>query len=204
MTRTKYLKGECEHCGGHLEFPAENIGLAAPCPHCGKDTELMLATPLVEPTVPRKVIVWTTVTVFILVAGLVALLAGLSHYEKQAAQHRPKGDAAPRPETNTQPEAAPAPGDPVAQAGFQVSPIRLEKTPQSSLVHAVGTLMNNANRQRFGVRVEIDLFDAAGEKVGSAKDYQKIIEPKARWQFRALVVDSKAESAKLASVKEDQ
>ena len=164
----------------------------------------MLVIPPVEPTVPRKVIVWTIVTVFILVVGLVVLLAGLGHFEKQAAQQRQKAAAVLRPETNAQPEAAPAPEDPLAQAGFQVSGIVLQKAPQSSLVYAVGTLKNNASRQRFGVRVEIDLFDAAGEKVGGAKDYQKVMEPKARWQFKALVVDSKAVSAKVASVKEDQ
>src|ERR1041384_7114944 len=59
MNRTKYLKGECGQCGGHLEFPAEATGLTTDCPHCGKPTELLLARPREEPAVSRRVIVWT-------------------------------------------------------------------------------------------------------------------------------------------------
>ena len=112
MTRNKFLKGECQHCGGHLEFPAESIGLAATCPRCGRETELMLATPPVEPTVPRRVILWTAVTVVMLMAGLVVLLAGLRHFERQAARQRPKSSAAPHQETNATGQAAPNAGAP--------------------------------------------------------------------------------------------
>jgi len=44
MSLTRYLKGECSHCGGRIEFPADAIGATVDCPHCGKATELMLAT----------------------------------------------------------------------------------------------------------------------------------------------------------------
>jgi hypothetical protein len=71
-------------------------------------------------------------------------------------------------------------------------------------VYAVGTISNATNRQRFGVKVELDLFDEAGRKVGSAKDYQAVLEPRGRWQFKALVVDSKARTAKVAAISEDQ
>ena len=71
-------------------------------------------------------------------------------------------------------------------------------------MYAVGTLTNAANRQRFGVKVELDLLDDGGQKVGGAKDYQPVIEPHGEWQFKALVVDSKAKSAKVAAVSEQQ
>ncbi|MEI6394197.1 MAG: hypothetical protein WCT12_24220 [Verrucomicrobiota bacterium] len=109
MTSTKSLNGECQHCGGHLKFPADSIGLTAPCPHCAKDTELMLATPPLEPTVPRKVIVWTLVTIVILVAGFSVLLAGLNHFEKEAARKKQKADATPYQATNTPAEITPRP-----------------------------------------------------------------------------------------------
>jgi hypothetical protein len=50
----------------------------------------------------------------------------------------------------------------------------------------------------------VDLFDVSGKKVGTAKDYHPTMEPTSQWRFKALVVDSKATSAKLASIKDDQ
>jgi len=206
MAKNKYLTGECQHCSGHLEFPAESVGLAASCPHCGRETELMLSTPRIEPTIPRRVILWTAMAVLLLVAGLVVTVAGLKHFQNEAAQRRQQTAAPVRPSSPapTQAESASTPDDPVAKAGFRLSAITLEKTRGSSLVYAVGSLKNATDRQRFGVRIELDLFDAAGQRVGAAKDYQPLIEPGAEWRFKALVVESKAVSAKLASVKEDQ
>jgi hypothetical protein len=200
MSKTKYLKGECQHCSGHLEFPAETIGMVAPCPHCGKETELQLAAPPVEPTLPRKVIIWTAISALILVGGLIIALWGLKRVQEKAALQREKAAAAQKAAQ----EANPPPEDPIAKAGFQVSNVTLEKTPGSSLVYAVGTVINKSDKQRFAVRIEMDLFDAAGQQLGTAKDYQAIIETNATWKFKALVMDSKAASAKVTSIKEDQ
>jgi hypothetical protein len=90
------------------------------------------------------------------------------------------------------------------QTNLNVSNIVLEKAQGSSLVHAVGTVRNATTKQRFGVKVEIDLFDAAGQRLGIAQDYLPILEPNAEWRFKALVMQSKVVSAKLASIKEDQ
>jgi hypothetical protein len=90
------------------------------------------------------------------------------------------------------------------KADFRASTISLEKAPGSSLIYAIGTLTNAANRQRFGVKLELDLLDDAGQKVGSAKDYGQTIEPHGEWQFKALVVESKAKGAKVASISEQQ
>jgi hypothetical protein len=68
----------------------------------------------------------------------------------------------------------------------------------------VGTVTNPLDRQRFGVKVEIDLLDAAGNKVGTASDYAQVIEPKAAWHFKALVVAAKPAGAKLASITEEK
>ena len=65
MIGTKHLKGECQHCGGHLSFPAEGIGLTATCPHCGQETELFLATPKQESTVPAKAIAYAVIAFLI-------------------------------------------------------------------------------------------------------------------------------------------
>jgi len=94
--------------------------------------------------------------------------------------------------------------DVASQKEFQVSMISFEKTPGTSLVHAVGTVSNLASRQRFGVKVELDLFDTSGRKIGIATDYQQVIEPRGQWRFNAPVINSKATAAALASIKEDQ
>jgi len=206
MNRTKYLKGECSECGGHVEFPAEAAGTTIDCPHCGKPTELLLAAPPEEPSVPRMTIVWTLVAVLVLALGLAGALAALNRAQKWAT--RQKQQAATRGPAPRSVDAETAvvtqPRNPLAGAGFDVSAIALEKTPGSSLVYAIGTLNNLTDRQRFGVKVELDLLDDSGQKVGAATDYQQVLEPKGEWHFKALVVDSKAATAKLASVKEDQ
>jgi len=65
-------------------------------------------------------------------------------------------------------------------------------------------LKNNTDRKRFGVKVELELLDAADQNVGTATDYQAVMEPEAEWRYQALVVASKAKSARIASIKEDQ
>ncbi len=110
MARTKRIQGECQQCGGSLEFPAERIGLTAQCPRCGKETELMLATPAQEPMIPRKVIVWTVITVGLLLVALVLVLAGLKHFERQAAERRLKSGAPAQTSTNASADSPSAAG----------------------------------------------------------------------------------------------
>ena len=90
------------------------------------------------------------------------------------------------------------------KAGFRASPVTLQINSGSSLIYAVGTLTNAAARQRFGVKVVLDLFDEAGNKVGEATDYQQVIEPGSPWNFRALAVAPKTASASIASVREER
>ena len=105
MTKTKRLRGECQHCGGSLQFPAESIGLMAQCPRCAEETELMLAMPPQEPLIPRKVMVWTVITVTLLVAGFVYFLAQLNYYEQRAVERRKKS-ASPAPAVTNAPASA--------------------------------------------------------------------------------------------------
>ena len=201
MSETKYLKGECQPCGGHIEFPADAVGTTIECPHCGQPTELMLAAPPEEPTIPRSTLVWTAMTVLVLVVGLVGALVALKRAEKGAAARQKSEKSEPSAAAGN-PVTAEA-DDPLAKAGFGASEINLQKNPDSSLVYAVGTLTNNAGRQRFGVKLFLDLYDDSGQKTGGATDYQQVIEPHGQWNFKALVVDSKAVSAKIGALTED-
>jgi len=148
-----------------------------------------------------------TIAVLILALGGVGLRAAFNIAKKRAAdRNHPLPPVAVAP-TNAVPAE---PDDPATKAGFRVSAITLEKekksgtTVVSSLVHAVGTVTNPSAKRRFGVRVELDLLDAANRKIGTATDYASVIEPNSEWRFNALVLASKAASAKLAVIKEDQ
>ena len=88
--------------------------------------------------------------------------------------------------------------------GFGVSAIKLDKTEGSSLVYATGKIRNLTSNRRFGVKVELSLFDTNNNLVGQAKDYQPLLEPGAEWHFKAMVMESKAASAKLNSILEDR
>jgi transcription elongation factor Elf1 len=45
-------KCSCPHCGQHIEFEVENVGVVAPCPTCGN--EFTLTVPAIAPPVPVK------------------------------------------------------------------------------------------------------------------------------------------------------
>ena len=205
MNAVKYLKGECQACGGHIEFPAEAIGESIDCPHCHQVTELLLPAPRQEPAIPLTTLVWTAVTVSLLFLGLAGALVALKKAEKKVAQQKiEQGNSKKADEPPTDNSPPPAADDPLAKIGFSASEVILQKNPGSSLVYAVGTLNNKSARQRFGVKLYLELFDAAEQKIGVATDYQQVIEPHATWNFRALVVDSKTALAKISSIKEEQ
>jgi DNA-directed RNA polymerase subunit RPC12/RpoP len=204
MSPTKYLKGACAHCGGHIEFPAEAAGMTADCPHCGKKTDLLLAPPTEEPTLPRNLIVWTLIAVLVLAGGLGAALYALKRAQKWAEGKKQSVVAqAQNPPTNSVfDNAAPGPNDLVEKAGFKISEAKVEKMTNSSFIYALGTLTNPTEKTRYGVRVQLDLLDASGKKIGTASDYQQVMEPSAKWNFRAPVMEKKAVKAQVTEVTE--
>lgn len=194
MISSKYLKGECQHCGGQLEFPADAAGTMSDCPHCNQPTELFLATPKPESAVPLKTLVWTTITVILLVGALVGVLITLKRAQRLAATHQAA-------------TASPAPallGDTNVPPGFQISAVRLEPARGSAPAYAIGSIRNETDRRRLSVQVELELLDTAGKPVGNVRDYQSTLEPKAEWRFKVPVVESRATAARITSIKEDR
>lgn len=208
MAETKFLKCPCEHCGGHIEFPADGIGATIPCPHCTRPTELALEIPahlIQRPGRGRK---WFIAGAVILVVGASAIIAILITAQRLMDKTRQKNEefrrsARPVIRTNA---AARSNGTsaPKSINGFSVSPVTIDKAAGSSLAYATGTLKNETDRQRFGVSVEVEVLDATGAKVGVAKDSAQIIEPKGEWKFRALIVPKNAVFARIVSVKEQE
>lgn len=174
MLKIKNLRGECQQCGGSIEFHAEHAGTTADCPHCGQPTELLLAVPPeVESPIRRKAIVFAVLAILILGGGLIATNIALKRAKRLQAERQAVPPAAPE--------------NPFAVQAFKVTPVKLEQGQGSSLVYASGTIYNTTNRQRFGVTVDVEIRAADGAKLGVASDYQKVIEPNAAWEFRALV-----------------
>lgn len=199
MTSPTHFKCECQHCHGHLECPAEAAGLAIDCPHCGKPTELpSLLPPPQSSGAAKKIIIACVVFVALVVAGAL----WLTQPAKQTARRRRISEAAAQLAAEQAGEAEARAKDPFAQAGWKVSAIHLERNPGSTIIHATGTLANETDRQRFGVKIKLDLFNAVEQKIGGANDYQAAIEPHGQWQFSALVVDAQAATAKVAAVEE--
>lgn len=87
---------------------------------------------------------------------------------------------------------------------FAVSPVKLEKAPGSTLVYVIGKLRNLSGQTRYGVKLEFGLSDTNHQPVGIATDYHSTLEPYGEWNFRAMILESKAVSAHFRSVKEDQ
>jgi hypothetical protein len=87
---------------------------------------------------------------------------------------------------------------------LRVGDVTLERAKKSTVVYAVGTIKNESGQQRFGLKVELDLLDPTGQKVGSATDYLAILEPGQEWHFKALVLEGKAVTARLSAIKEEQ
>jgi hypothetical protein len=193
MNPIKRLTGVCSECGGSIEFAAELVGTMTRCRRCGKQTELALAVPPEEPAVPRKVVIWTAITVVILVLGLIVTVVGLKHFERLAA--RQKDRAAISAEAT----------DSAAAAGFKVSAFSLEKGKDGNGVYAVGTVVNSSNHRRSQVNVELDLLDAGGRIVEIARSFRPVLEAGAKWEIKLSVAgDSNVHSVRVASIKAEE
>jgi hypothetical protein len=191
MNQTKRLTGVCSECGGSIQFQAELIGTVATCPRCRKQTELMLESPTIEPSVPRKAIIWTVITAGILVVGLIVTAVGLRHFERLAARQKERAAA-----------AAGANGIAVP-AGLEVTAITLEQGDGGNGLFAVGTVVNKSNRRRSQVTVELDLLDAGGQTLQVVRAFRPLLEPGAKWEIKLPVAgDSKPVSAKLSAIRE--
>ena len=204
MPNPDFVKGECRHCAGHLEFPAEAVGQTVRCPHCGQLTVLAAAIP---PDGKRRAWVIPVIIGCLMASGLTG-----AFFLQQKSNHGLISEATPVPSTRsnaptistTAPVVVPKPPTEERTNDFAILPYKLEKTPGSSLVYVTGTVRNLSDRQRFGVKIQFELFDINDHPVGSATDYQSLLDPRAEWHFKSLVMASKAATARFNSIAEDK
>lgn len=55
--------------------------------------------------------------------------------------------------------------------------------------YIVGKVKNNTNKQYGYVQVEVNLYDADGDQVGSAIDNTNNLEPGGTWKFKAIAFE---------------
>ncbi len=213
-----FARCACQHCGGHIEFPIEAVGRQINCPHCQWPTLLSLPkSKTVEIGGGAKARKRSFINFGIAALGIAAA-AGLAFVLLQmrrveqppvrpvatnavsATNHPSTSDMAALAQASAPP---PKPKPPVdLWDGLRPSRISLEKAAEGSLIYAVGTLTNSTAKQRFGVKVELEIMDEHKKKIGSATDYTDVIEPGKVWKFRALVTYKNAGSARFSAVSE--
>jgi len=217
MAETNYLKCSCKECGNHIEFPASAAGTTLACPHCGQWTELSRPQ---EPA-PGKSRKLGLVVIIGCVIAAAALAGWYFRFGANSANETATVPAEAKTSTNpvanvpaapTNPPQtvvtqavveSPAPPKPKSHADLKVGKIKFEKTSGNSLVYAVGTVTNDSTYQRFGVKIELDLFNGEGVKIGGTQDYKDILEPRKKWSFHALIPDKRAATAKVAALTEE-
>jgi hypothetical protein len=197
MDERNFLKCSCQSCGGHIEFPSTGVGSTIDCPHCGGQTTLN-ASGASRTTPHAKKPLWA-VSGGVLLALILGTIVLTPLFKKQKEAAVPSINPPSRAET-------PHPPPPQSESldDFNLSKISLQKTDGSGLVYAVGTLKNNLDRQRFGVKIELNLIDEQGANIGVASDYVSVIEPKKEWQFKALLTQAGAVKVTVADIKEQQ
>jgi hypothetical protein len=188
-----FQKAACTSCGGKIEFPASAQGMKVECPHCHAQTEL-------HPTPKAGRNIWRLL-MFGLV-GIVLAIGALMFLKPRQTETIPKTSASSATNAVVAPVEAARPKSP--EDLKLMGTVSVEKAKDSRLSYAMGTLKNDSDHQRYGVKVEIEVFDSSGNKLSTtANDYLQTLEPRKEWKFRALVLNPKAVTAKVVSIKEE-
>ena len=196
MSDDNYLKCPCQKCSEQIEFSPGQSGELIDCPHCSGQTILISTAEKIPVKPGGKLPIIIGSVLFVLILATAGVILYRSRISKQA-------DVQPITPTKAITNAA------ILDAfteikEFGISPIILKKSDDGGLVYAVGTVKNNTSRQRFGVKIELDLLNKQDEKFGSASDYIAELEPQGEWQFKALLTDLKAVKARLSNIEEQK
>ncbi|MDB6016993.1 MAG: hypothetical protein JWR19_1482 [Pedosphaera sp.] len=89
-------------------------------------------------------------------------------------------------------------------ADLKIGKFYLQRNQGSNLILAVGKVENISNNVHFGVKVDLDILDVTGAKIGMVSDVIRELKPHAPWEFLATVSNLKAASVCFASIKEDR
>ena len=181
---SEYFRTTCTYCGGTIEAPKSAAGMTLECPHCHAQTSV------------RKSNQWIWI---VLALVLVAAIAGVT---VKLVSRRATVPSDPIRNVSSTDKSISSPKSP---QDLKAGAVEIDQPKGSGLRYAVGTLRNDSDHSRYGVGVEIILLDQSGRELPTrASDYVQMLEPRKEWRFRALVLDSKAASAKIASIREEE
>jgi hypothetical protein len=223
MEKTIYLKCACGNCGEIIGYLSTAVGQTVECPKCKEKSQLPdpSAPNPAEPAAPepkpvhkcgtcgaaldageltcgvctgrrRKLtLVWGVASALILLSlgSLVLFLL-----------NRPAKKAPPATMMLTQPQARTPKSINDLKAGrFTLQPKRAD-----TAALATGDVQNISGNVHLRVRVDLDLLDSKGVKIGSVSDVISVFNARSTWRFLATVANPNATSVRFASIKEDQ
>jgi predicted RNA-binding Zn-ribbon protein involved in translation (DUF1610 family) len=226
MSESGYHKCPCRNCQQRIEFPEEVAGSEIPCPHCGKDTLLFIPRPAAAAPVrtPAAAPVVTTPEptqspwddpAFEEKIRCKSCGAKASKTDKNcpncgAAMKRSKLQTAFRVVGGITilgllialPFMLPKKGKgsgPGGKAGpdLTIYPHSLRKEPGGNLTYVVGNIANHSENRYLSLKVEFELQGTNGVALGTTSDFLPVLEPGKTWNFKAMVIDPDATSAKM-------
>jgi hypothetical protein len=195
----EFQKAACTFCGGNIEYPATAAGMTVECPHCHQQTELQSVQKAGRGI--SSLLLYTVLGIALAAGALLLLKAR----KPEQAAIAPVTSSPVASNSNAAPVATPVPRPKSVDDLKLIGGLSVGRARGSRLSYAMGTLTNDSDHQRYGVRVEVDLFDEAGNKLPQqANDYLQMLEPRKEWKFRALVLETKAVKGKVAAIKEEE
>lgn len=82
--------------------------------------------------------------------------------------------------------------------GLEVTESRI--TSDMFTQYVVGKIKNNTSNEYSYVQVEINVYDAAGNQVGSTLDNCNNLEPGATWSFKAVILEDNVKTYKIKGI----
>ncbi|MDB6111178.1 MAG: hypothetical protein JWR69_2928 [Pedosphaera sp.] len=223
MEKTIYLKCKCGSCGEIIGYLSTAVGQTVECPQCKEKSQLpdpSAPTPveLSEPEpkpLPKCAACGAVLDAedpacgacakhrrrLTLVFGVAAalILLGLGSLVL-VLLNRPAKKAPATTMLIAQPQTRP----PKSINDLKVGRFALQPKRGDTAAIATGDVQNVSGNVHLRVKVDLDLLDAKGVKIGSVSDLITVFNPRANWRFLAAVSNPKATSVRFASIKEDQ
>ena len=216
MSEPTFLLCDCVHCGNHIEFPPDAVGMVFDCPHCSRPT--LLTVPLHD-AIPQAIIPagtpparpswksWlplTLGTAGFAVLTVASIIAFRNHLKKSETAYDQAGQAPTSTVANPAPEPEPPPTPRQPGEDIQLLRHKIEKAAEGSLRYISGIVTNHGDKQVFNVRIEFEMLNAQGQVVGTAKDYLGNLGAHTDWDFRAQIVDPDAVKPRLLKLSSEK
>jgi hypothetical protein len=228
MENLVHLKCACGHCGAIFEYVPQGAGQIVSCPHCRQKSRLpehalpnpavpdgplekplpicpdcgaVLASPsaICPPCVSRRgrnrLLLGLGLALVLLGAGWLALSA----LNRPLRRNPPNPRAVPAVLLPQPPVKLPKSIHDLKPGQFHLEP-RRGNTP----AYVTGDVQNVSDHLHLRVRIDLDLLDAQGVKIGVASDTLTVFQPRTHWDVLAPVTNPKAVAARFVSLKEDQ